>query len=55
MTAFVGGLGFVMMMIGAAGGCNEDWPALLTCLGICIAGVGLMYAADRMEKRRKRR
>lgn len=55
MTTFVGGIGFLMMMIGAAGGCNEEWGELTASLAFYLIGAILMYAAYKLEQRRKRR
>ena len=55
MTTFVGGIGFLMMIIGAAGGCNEEWGALTASLAFYLIGAILMYASYKLEQRRKRR
>ena len=55
MTTLAGGIGFLMMMIGAAGGYTEDLVEMTTSLVICLAGVALMFASYKLEQRRKRR
>lgn len=55
MTTLAGGIGFVMMLLGMAGGNNEDWVALTASLIICLVGIGLMFASYKLEQRKKRR
>lgn len=55
MTTFAGGIGFLMMLLGTAGACNEDMGALTVCLGIYLVGVVLLYVSCKLEERKKHR
>lgn len=55
MTTFLGGFGFLMMLIGAAGVASESIAASVACAAVALAGALLMYASDQLDQRRKRR
>lgn len=55
MTTLVGGIGFLMMLIGCMGACNEDMAILTAFLVVALVGVLMMYAASKLEEKKKRR
>lgn len=55
MTAFIGGIGFTMLLLGGSCVDSQSMTVVVASLATCLVGIGLMAIADQMEKKRARR